>query len=279
MLETLGELTAGRSKDFSALSEIRRARAPRPSRARHSAWRTSRPAFWSNRSRWPRPGPWPIRCSGPIPVPRWTMRGSLRAGGATGHVHLAARLQRRAAPDYTFLTPEWEEVTVPLQLTDAALGLFAYSAFGTPMDSLAALEQRVERLIPSYVEPAKRAAPAGDARRPGGARLSGAGLRPMHRAKAGGNYRLAMQWELARETQRECGRNSADHCARRPGDSSGRRRLRRRPTMRPGCCSPWRHGGGHTAAGDPQCASDTGRRPAGSAASGGDASPGYGPAC
>ncbi len=74
----------------------------------------------------------------------------------TGHVHAAARLQRRAAPEYIFLTPAWEEVDVPLQLTDAALGLFAYTSFGAPLDSIAALEQRVERLIPSYVEPGAR---------------------------------------------------------------------------------------------------------------------------
>jgi hypothetical protein len=114
-------------------------------------------------------------------------------------VHLAAQLQRRAAPDYTFLTPEWEEVNVPLQLTDAALGLFAYSVFGRPIDSLVALEQRVERLIPSYVESGKRL-PARQAMLdiPAVLAFPERGVRPMHRAKAGGNYRLEMQWELAR---------------------------------------------------------------------------------
>jgi hypothetical protein len=116
----------------------------------------------------------------------------------TGHVHLAAQLQRRAAPDFTFLTPAWEEVNVPLQLTDAALGLYAYSAFGAPTDSLVALETRVERLIPSYVGPGMRARTRQallDV--PSVLAFPERGVRPMHRAKAGGNYRLEMQWELA----------------------------------------------------------------------------------
>jgi hypothetical protein len=79
------------------------------------------------------------------------------------------------------------------------LGLFAYSAFGTPTDSLVALEQRVERLIPSYVEAGRRER-ARQAMLDGPAVLAfpERGLRPMHRAKAGGNYLLEMQWELAR---------------------------------------------------------------------------------
>jgi hypothetical protein len=117
----------------------------------------------------------------------------------TGHVHLAAQLQRRAAPDYTFVTPDYEEVNVPLQLTEAALGLFAYSSFGAPVDSVVAFEERVERLIPSYVEPAKRAhARQAMLDNPAVLEFPERGLRPMHRAHAGGDYLLEMQWELGR---------------------------------------------------------------------------------
>jgi hypothetical protein len=117
----------------------------------------------------------------------------------TGRVHVAAKLQRRAAPDFTFLTPDWQEVNVPLPLTDAALGLYAYSAFGTPMDSLVELERRVERLIPSYVAPGARTRTRQALLdMPAVLEFPERGLRPMHRAKAGGNYRLEMQWELAR---------------------------------------------------------------------------------
>jgi hypothetical protein len=116
----------------------------------------------------------------------------------TGHVHLAAQLQRRAAPDITFMTPDWHEVKVPLPLADAALGLYAYASFGAPIDSLATLEGRVERLIPSYVESGKRMATRQ-------ALLDHAtllafperGIRPMHRNQPGIRYLLVMQWQLA----------------------------------------------------------------------------------
>jgi tetratricopeptide (TPR) repeat protein len=200
VLETLGELTAGRSKDYSAISEIRRARATAsgPSQALRLANIETRFLVKSEQMAAARALADSLLRANPKP----TLDDALELRGLaalTGHVHLAARLQRRAAPEYTFLTPAWEEVNVPLELTDAALGLFAYSAFGTPQDSLAALEQRVERLIPSYVETAKRASTRQallDV--PAVLAFPERGVRPMHRAKAGGNYRLVMQWRLAR---------------------------------------------------------------------------------
>ncbi|MEO8089547.1 MAG: protein kinase [Gemmatimonadales bacterium] len=199
VLETLGELTAGRSKDFSAVSEIRRARgtATVPAQTLRLANIETRFLVKSEQMAAARSLADSVLRANPNPTldDARQLRG---LAALTGHVHLAAQLQRRAAPDFTFLTPAWEEVTVPLQLTDAALGLFAYSAFGAPRDSLVALEQRVERLIPSYVQPEKRE----NARQamldiPAVLAFPERGLRPMHRAKAGGNYRLEMQWELA----------------------------------------------------------------------------------
>jgi hypothetical protein len=200
VLETLGELTAGRYKDFSAVSEVRRARstATDPGQALRLANMETR--FLVKSEQMAAARALADSVLGANPDPNMDHARQLRGLAAlTGHVHLAAQLQRRAAPDYTFLTPAWEEVTVPLQLTDAALGLFAYSAFGTPTDSLIALEQRVERLIPSYVEAARRER----ARQamldvPAVLAFPERGPRPMHRAKAGGNYRLEMQWEIAR---------------------------------------------------------------------------------
>jgi tetratricopeptide (TPR) repeat protein/tRNA A-37 threonylcarbamoyl transferase component Bud32 len=200
VLETLGELNAGRSKDFSAVSEIRRARvtATEPGQALRLANIETRFLVKSEQMAAARTLADSVLRANPHP----TMDDARQLRGLaalTGHVHLAAQLQRRAAPDFTFLTPAWEEVNVPLQLTDAALGLYAYSAFGTPSDSLVALEQRVERLIPSYVEPGRR----GRARQamldiPSVLAFPARGVRPMHRAKAGGDYLLEMQWELAR---------------------------------------------------------------------------------
>jgi eukaryotic-like serine/threonine-protein kinase len=199
-LETLGELTAGRSKDFSALSEIRRARATatEPTQILRLASMETRFLVKAEQMAAARSLADSVLRVNPNP----TMDDARQLRGLaalTGGVHLAARLQRRAAPDYTFLTPDWEEITVPLQLTDAALGLFAYSAFGTPLDSLVALEQRVERLILSYVQPGMRArARQAMLDMPAVLAFPERGARPMHRSKAGGNYRLVMQWKLAR---------------------------------------------------------------------------------
>ena len=200
VLETLGELSAGRSKDFSAVSEIRRARATatESSQALRLANIETRFLVKSEQMAAARALADSVLPANPKPTvdDARQLRG---LAALTGHLHLAAQLQRRTAADFTFLTPEWEEVNVPLQLTDAALGLFAYSSFGAPVDSLVALEQRVERLIPSYVEPAKRASTR-QALLDGPAVLAfpELGVRPMHRAKAGGNYLLEMQWELSR---------------------------------------------------------------------------------
>jgi tetratricopeptide (TPR) repeat protein/tRNA A-37 threonylcarbamoyl transferase component Bud32 len=200
VLETLGELTAGRSKDFSAIGEIQRARATATAPAQALRLANIQTRFLVKSEQMAAARALADSVLRANPKPTLDDARQLRGLAAlTGHVHLAAQLQRRAAPDFTFLTPAWEEITVPLQLTDAALGLYAYSAFGTPADSLVALEQRVERLIPSYVEPGRR----GRARQamldiPAVLAFPERGLRPMHRAKAGGNYRLEMQWELAR---------------------------------------------------------------------------------
>jgi serine/threonine protein kinase/tetratricopeptide (TPR) repeat protein len=200
VLETLGELTAGRSKDYSAISEIRRARAAATESGQALRVATIETKFLVKSEQMA-----PARALADSllranPKPTLDDARQLRGLAAlTGRVHLAARFQRRAAPDYTFLTPAWEEVNVPIQLTDAALGLFAYSAFGTPTDSLVALEMRVERMVPSYVEAGMRSRVRQSMLdMPAVLAFPERGVRPMHRAKAGGNYRLVMQWKLAR---------------------------------------------------------------------------------
>ena len=199
VLETLGELTAGRSKDFSALSEIRRARRlpVQSGEALQLANIETRFLLKSEQMGAARAlADSLLRLN---PNPSMDDARQLRGLAAlTGRVHTAANLQRRAAPDFTFLTPDWKEVNVPLPLTDAALGLYAYAAFGTPLDSLVELERRVERLIPSYVEAGSRSRTRQALLdMPAVLAFPERGLRPMHRAKAGGNYRLEMQWELA----------------------------------------------------------------------------------
>jgi hypothetical protein len=140
----------------------------------------------------------------------------------TGRVHLAARLQRKAAPDFTFLTSDWQEIEVPLALTDAALALFAYASFGTPMDSLVELERRIERLIPSYIEPRlQQTTREALLDVPGVLAFPERGLRPVHRPKAGGNYRLEMQYLLAKGDTAGVERIFAELAELRRGDRPG----------------------------------------------------------
>jgi eukaryotic-like serine/threonine-protein kinase len=198
VLERIGELTVGRSGDHSAIGEIHRARALAQDPAARLRLANDEVRFLLKTEQLAVAGALADSVLRANPDPTMDDARQLRGLAAlTGRVHLAARLQRKAAPDYTFVTPEQEDVNVPLPLTEAALGLFAYASFGTPLDSISALEQRVERLIPSYVASGKRAgARQAMLDTPSGLAFPERGLRPMHRAKAGGYYVLEMQWEL-----------------------------------------------------------------------------------
>jgi hypothetical protein len=143
----------------------------------------------------------------------------------TGRVHAAARLQRKAGSDYVFLTSDWQEIKVPSALSDPALALLVYASFGAPMDSLVGLEQRIERLIPSYVEPRRRRATREALLdQPAELAFPERGLRPVHRPKAAGSYLLEMQWALAKGDTLELRRQFEElrllrqHLHLRPGD-------------------------------------------------------------
>jgi tetratricopeptide (TPR) repeat protein len=199
VLETLGELTSGSTPNLSALTEIRRARrlAQHRSDALRLANIETRFLLKSEQIEAARKLADSLLAAHPDPA--MADAPQLRGLAAlTGKVHLAARLQRKAAPDFTFLTSDWQEIEVPLALADAALGLFAYASFGTPMDSLLELERRIERLIPSYIEPRlQQTTREALLDVPAVLAFPERGLRPVHRAKAGGNYRLEMQYLLA----------------------------------------------------------------------------------
>jgi tetratricopeptide (TPR) repeat protein/tRNA A-37 threonylcarbamoyl transferase component Bud32 len=198
-LETLGELTVGRSKDYSAVSEIRRARQLAENRTTALRLANIQTRFLVKSERMAEAQSLAdslLRAN--LDPSLEDARGLRGLAALTGRVHLAANLQRRAAPEFTFMTPDWEEVNVPLALTDAALGLFAYSSFGAPKDSLVALEQRIERLIPSYVEASDRS----KTRQallitPAVLAFPERGIRPMHSLRPDGDYRLELQAKLA----------------------------------------------------------------------------------
>jgi hypothetical protein len=108
-------------------------------------------------------------------------------------------MQRGSSSDHTFLGSDWREIKLPTALGDPALALLAYASFGGPADSLVGLEQRVERLVPSYVEPRRRQATLEALLdKPAQLAFPERGLSPLHRRKAPGNYLLEMQWLLAK---------------------------------------------------------------------------------
>jgi eukaryotic-like serine/threonine-protein kinase len=223
VLETLGELTSGRTRDLSALSEVRRAR--RLAQHRSEALRLANvEARFLLKSEQIEPAK---RLADSLlaayPDPGMEDAPQLRGLAAlTGRVHLAARLQRKAAPDFTFLTSDWQEIEVPLALADAALALFAYASFGTPTDSLAELERRIERLMPSYIEPRlQRTTREALLDVPAVLAFPERGLRPVHRPKAGGNYRLEMQYLLAKGDTAGVERVFAELAELRRGDRPG----------------------------------------------------------
>ncbi len=201
VLETLGELTAGRSKDYTAVSEIRRARELADDKATALRLANTQTRFLVKLENMAEARALADSVLRANPEPSLEDARRLRGLAAlTGRVHLAAKLQRRAALDFTFMTPDWEEVNVPLPLTDAALGLFAYASFGAPKDSLITLEQRIERLIPSYVEATKRSR----VRQallvtPSVLAFPERGVRPMHTLRPDGDYRLELQLRLAQK--------------------------------------------------------------------------------
>jgi serine/threonine protein kinase/tetratricopeptide (TPR) repeat protein len=200
VLETLGELMTGRNKEASAISAVRKARGYSDEANQKLALANMEVRLLVKSEQMSAAKALADSVLRANPSPTLDEARMLRGLAAlTGRLHLAAQLQRRAAPDFTFLTSAWEEIKVPVQLTDAALGLFAYASFGTPRDSLVALERRVERLIPSYVEPAMRQRIRWALLdQPAVLAFPELGQRTVHRAQADGNYRLAMQWALAR---------------------------------------------------------------------------------
>jgi tetratricopeptide (TPR) repeat protein len=200
VLETLGELTSGRVKGMSGLEEIRKARARAATRGDAIRLANIETRFLLKSEQMGSARRLADSLLVANPDPSTDDARQLRGLAAlTGRIQRAAQLQRKAAVDYIFLTEDWQEIKVPLVLSDPALALFAYASFGTPRDSLVELEQRIERLMPSYVESRLRQATREALLdMPAVLAFPERGLRPVHRSKAGGNYRLEMQWALAR---------------------------------------------------------------------------------
>ncbi len=117
----------------------------------------------------------------------------------TGRVALTSDLLRRAAPLDTVMMTSELHLALPLDLQEAALGMLGYAAFGAPRESVTTFRGRVERKLQSWAAPrdlesARRWALDEAAK----FAFFETGPWSVHRADAGGNYPLEMEWSLAR---------------------------------------------------------------------------------
>jgi tetratricopeptide (TPR) repeat protein len=200
VLETLGELTTGRFQVQTALGEIRRARALNSDRHESLRLANAETRFLVKAGQMKAARMLADSLLRAYPAPSSKDAPQLRGLAAlTGRVHGTARLQRLSAQDFSFMTWDWQAVDVPVQLADAALALFAYASFASPTDSIVTLQRRIERLIPSYVEPRLRQRTREALLdMPSVLTFPERGLGPTHRAVAPSIYLMEMQWAHAR---------------------------------------------------------------------------------
>jgi eukaryotic-like serine/threonine-protein kinase len=198
VLETTSELSAGHSSDPSALGEIELARRSAVGQqALRLANAETRILLKSGQMKAARLLADSLLRTNPDPSPEEAeqLRG---IAALTGRIHLAARFQRLAAQDFSFRAWDGKAVTVPPELADAGLALLAYASFAAPIDSVVMLQGRIERMIPSYIQPRLR-------QRTREAMLDvpsvltfpERGIGPTHRAVVPSIYLMEMQWALA----------------------------------------------------------------------------------
>ena len=117
----------------------------------------------------------------------------------TGRVYAAARLLRLSAPIDTPITWDGREVAdAPMPVKQAGLALLAYASLGAPPESLRALKARVDQRVSSWAGPVSRERLRQAVLHvPMGLAFESLGLSDVHRADAGGDYVIGMQWNMA----------------------------------------------------------------------------------
>jgi tetratricopeptide (TPR) repeat protein len=116
----------------------------------------------------------------------------------TGRVFDAARLLRLSAPIDTPITWDGREVSdAPMPVKQAGLALLAYASLGAPPESLRALKARVDQRVSSWAGPVSRERLRQAVLHvPMGLAFESLGLSDVHRADAGGDYVIEMQWNM-----------------------------------------------------------------------------------
>jgi tetratricopeptide (TPR) repeat protein len=117
----------------------------------------------------------------------------------TGRVYEAARLLRLSAPIDTPTTWDGRAVSdAPMPVKQAGLALLAYASLGVPPESLRALKARVDQRVSSWAGPISRERlRLAVLHVPMGLAFESIGLSDVHRAEAGGDHVIKMQWAIA----------------------------------------------------------------------------------
>ncbi len=128
-----------------------------------------------------------------------TARMLAGAAALTGHVERAVALTAAGAPDFLRIAPDGQKLMLPTPVSEAAFALLVYSAFGMPVDSITALERRLDERLSGYLRPQQLgAARVVTMQVPAILAFPSAGLRPAHSNPDAHFHILVMQSEVAR---------------------------------------------------------------------------------
>jgi tetratricopeptide (TPR) repeat protein/tRNA A-37 threonylcarbamoyl transferase component Bud32 len=226
VLETTGEIDLGPSAERSALAAVQRARALThdPEQVLRSAVAEVRLLFKLERFADAAALADSVLAAAPAEPGPLAARRFAGLALLTGRVYDAAQLLRLSAPLDTPIT--WDGVEVPdapIPVKQAGLALLAYASLGAPAESLRALKARVDQRVSSWAGPVSRERlRLAVLHVPMGLAFESIGLSDVHRADAGGDYILEIQWALAHgdtaAARAELARQAALRTRSRAGD-------------------------------------------------------------
>jgi tetratricopeptide (TPR) repeat protein len=226
VLETTGEIDPGPSAQHSALAAVQRARTLThdPEQALRSAVAEVRLLFKLERFADAAALADSVLAAAPAEPGPLAARRLAGLAVLTGRVYDAAQLLRLSAPLDTPIT--WDGVEVPdapIPVKQAGLALLAYASLGAPAESLRALKARVDQRVSSWAGPVNRERlRLAVLHVPMGLAFETIGLSDVHRADAGGDYILEIQWAIAHgdtaAARAELARQAALRTRSRAGD-------------------------------------------------------------
>ena len=201
VLETIGEIDPGSSTQRSALAAVQRARALTrdPDQALRVAAAETRVLFKLERFADAVALADSVLAATPAEPGPLAARRLAGLAVLTGRVYDAARLLWLSAPIVTPITWDGREVPdAPIPVRQAGLALLAYASLGAPPESLRALKARVDQRVRSWAGPVSRERLRQAVLHvPMSLAFESIGLSDVHRADAGGDYVLEIQWAIA----------------------------------------------------------------------------------